>query len=1174
MSVSSLIALSLGGGPAALGNLPGLAFEAAILSAYAASPRGLCVILVDNFELTRTEQTLRALDPALPLRTFADYETLPYDSITPHQDIISSRLQFLATIAEEPRPLIITTLPAVMQRLPPRSFIGRHSLVLSTGDRRDLTALRRRLSSQGYALVSKVYEHGEFAVRGELIDIYPMGSPDPLRIDFLEDTVESIHVFDVQTQRSVRQLEAVSLLPAHEFPFDEDGIAAFRSNYRACFAGVALGDHLVYTSISRHTLPAGIEYYLPLFFGETATFFDYPDPAVQIIITDACRARAAAFEQETAQRAAQLAANPYHPALPPPQVFLSAAELEAAIAGRSHALLSRSPLSLPDPGHPGAANARVQALGSLAAPAGAQEERFAALSETLERIIGGGGRVLLSAISEGRCQTLRDLLPAALTTRYGLVQAPSFAAFLEAEAPLMLTAAPFAEGCLFEEAAAAVITESELYGQPVVRARHRGRRGAVSPDDLIQNLAQLQPGQTVVHIDHGIGRYRGLRILDMDGTRGEYLQIEYAGSGVLYIPITALGRIARYSGTDDPELATLGSDAWSKKKNRAVAKARDVAAELLDLYARRSSGGGRAFSIDERALEEFAAGFSYEETPDQKSAIAATLDDMRSPRPMDRLICGDVGFGKTEVAMRAAFVAACNGVQTALLVPTTILAEQHYQTFRERFAMTAVRVEVLSRFRTRSEQQHLAAELAAGRIDIMIGTHRLLSPSITFHELGLVIIDEEHRFGVRQKEKLRQLRANVDLLTLTATPIPRTLNMSLEGMRSLSIIATPPQNRVAIRTFVTEHSDPVCREAILRELRRGGQVYYLHNDVSTIGRRLEQLQKLVPEARIEIGHGQMAERDLQRVMRDFTHQRFTVLLCSTIIENGLDVPTANTIIIDRADLLGLAQLHQIRGRVGRSHHQAYAYFFTPPRNLLTRDARLRLEALAQHEELGVGFTLATHDLEIRGAGELLGEDQSGQIEQVGFALYMQMLNAAIRALRSGREPSLSELTQRDCEIDLHLPALLPDGYIADVSTRLALYKRLASCTTEEELGELRAELVDRFGTLPPPAVNLLAVTGLRQLATQLGISRISGNGEGGVIEFAPEHRIDPDYIVSLITTCRHGEYLPGPRDGQLRYRLRESPEHSRIALMQTLLRAFAAHQSAAGEAGGGRRAGL
>ncbi len=848
-----------------------------------------------------------------------------------------------------------------------------------------------------------------------------------------------------------------------------------------------------------------------------------------------------------------------HPPLDPYKIFLSPNELKEHIKGFNNISLFRNSLTDEEVQKRGCGNAPFAKLPDIAL--NHQEKQPSLKFENFVReFTKKGGRVLMTAISEGRRQALRDLLPKSLIDITGIKAASSFNDFLEAQDKLMLTTAPFTGGFITDAGRLCFITESELFGLNQSSRRRKAVRSSLSEDSLIRNLAQLKEGQPVVHIDHGIGLYRGLRTLEMGGVKGEYLAIEYQNGDMLNIPVTALSRIARYSGSENPQLSRLGNDSWDKRKRKAAEKVRDVAASLLDLYARRAAARGRAFPLDEHAMEEFASGFGYEETPDQAQAIAATINDLAKERPMDRLVCGDVGFGKTEVALRAAFQVASSGAQVAVLVPTTILAEQHYQNFKDRFAGTPIIVEELSRFKTATEQKESIKKLELGQIDIIIGTHKLLSKSIKFKDLGLIIIDEEHRFGVKQKEKLKELRAQVDLLTLTATPIPRTLNMAMEGMRELSIIATAPEHRLAVKTFVTEHSDQTVREAVMRELRRGGQVYYLHNDISTIEQTKEQLSKLVPEAQICIGHGQMNEKDLQKVMRDFYNQRFNLLLCTTIVENGLDVPSANTIIIDRADLLGLAQLHQIRGRVGRSHHQAYAYLFTPNEKLMSRDAKLRLNALSSLEELGAGFILATHDLEIRGAGELLGEEQSGQIQSVGFALYSEMLEQAVKALQDGREPSLADLTQNECDIDMHIPALLPDDYVADVNTRLSLYKRLSGCKTPEQFEDFKVELIDRFGFLPKSAENLFEISELKQIATALGITRIVGSEAGGLIELGEKHKLDPQYIIRLITSCRNNEYrMSGQR--ALRYNLPESEARPRLKLLRQLLLALRAHST-------------
>lgn len=1144
-----------------VGNLPGLALPLAVQSLCARHDGIKLLICADNSDMRRLFTELKSLECSDELKLFPDYETLPYDNLYPHQDIISARLELLSVLPYLKRAVVITTINALMMRLCPVEYLRSHSFMLKKGDIRDIQKLRHSLVSQGYLQVDQVLSHGEFAVRGSILDIFPMGSPDAFRIDFFDEEVDSIRTFDVETQRSSTVIDEIRLLPAHEFPLDQEGIAVFRSNYRNTFVQSNLSNHTIYQAISRGAVPAGIEYYLPLFFGHCATLFDYLPEDTLVIQAGDCLQAAASLDVDIHQRAAALRGNIDHPPLDAYTIFQSPAELTANLQKRPGIGLNARSFTAEELQKPGVHNAPLQMVPEIAfdhkRPDSA-ENFTARLSELLRQ----GWRILLCAVSEGRRHALREVIPAALTAEFGIQAASSVQAFLQDSAPLMLTISPAQQGMLLPADKLAFITETEIFGFQVIKQRQRSRRQAVSQDAVIKNLMELTEGQVVVHIDHGIGLYRGLKVMTIGGIRGEYLAIEYQNGDMLNIPITALNKVARYSGAENPPLSKLGSDAWGRRKHKAAQKVRDVAAELLDLYARRASRTGRRFNINESALEAFASGFGYEETPDQAAAIAATLQDMQQGRPMDRLVCGDVGFGKTEVALRAAFVAADNGRQTAVLVPTTILAEQHYQNFKERFAGTPISVEMLSRFKSVKEQNAVIREIERGTIDIVIGTHKLLSRQIKFKDLGLVIVDEEHRFGVRQKERLKELCAEVDLLTLTATPIPRTLNMAIEGMRDLSIIATAPEHRLAVKTFIHENNDALVREAIMRELRRGGQVYYLHNDVSTINQTAEHLAALVPEAKIDIGHGQMNERELQRVMRDFYRQRFNLLLCSTIIENGLDIPSANTIIIDRADLLGLAQLHQLRGRVGRSHHQAYAYLFIPPEPLISRDAKRRLDALASLGELGAGFVLATHDLEIRGAGELLGEEQSGQIESVGFSLYMEMLSQAVKALKEGREPSLSEITLNECDIDLHLPALFPDDYIADISTRLSLYKRLAACENPESFEDLKVELIDRFGSLPEASENLFALTRLKLLAGRLGIRRIAGDGSGGFIEFGSDHKVDPGYLVKLISTCRHKEYsMSGPNT--LRYRLPETAAMPRLKLMRQLLAALSAHSSLA-----------
>ena len=1141
--------------------------------------RPLVVLCADSLDAQRLGFELKHLCPQEQILIFPDYETLPYDMLSPHQDIISSRLDFLSRAPHVHSGLMITSLNAMMHRLSPIDYIQRNSFILKKGDVCDIQELHHTFVEHGYLQVEQVLAHGEFAQRGSLLDIFPMGSAGPLRIDFFDNEVDSIAYFDVQTQRSSQKVDAVKLLPAHEFPLDKESIASFRSNYRDAFPHAHLPHHTIYQAISKGAIPAGIEYYLPLFFAKSNTFFDYIDPHSAIVLVGDWDEGLKAYAEELAQRYELFRGNPDHPPLAVEQIFLTSAEVNAALQQHERITLLSRPLRDAEVEQRQHYNAPIMPVPTIAFNHHEAHHAQALIAFVEDFCLKQGGRILMSALSEGRRQNLRELLPASLTNKVGLQAAHSLNDFLEQDYPLMLTISPFDQGLILNpkiqsakskalglpinelKYPLAFLTETELLGFKVVRQRRSNRtQQQLDQDTIIKNLAQLQEGQVVVHIDHGIGRYRGLKTQVINGITGEYLTIEYLNGDMLSIPITALNKVARYSGEENPQLSRLGNDSWNKKKQKAAQKVRDVAAELLDIYAQRELRQGFAFKIDPHALDEFVSHFPYEETDDQQRAINDTLADMQKPTAMDRLICGDVGFGKTEVALRAAFVAATNGKQVIVLAPTTILVEQHYQNFKERFAHTAINIDMLSRFRSKKEQTETLAKLASGELDIIIGTHRLLSTQLKCHDLGLLIIDEEHRFGVRQKEALKTLRSEVDLLTLTATPIPRTLNMAMEGMRELSIIATPPEHRLAVKTFIQENNDQMCREAIMRELRRGGQVYYLHNDVATMHLKMEHLCKLVPEAKIEIAHGQMDERQLQQIMQDFYHQRFNVLLCSTIIENGLDIPSANTIIIDRSDLLGLAQLHQIRGRVGRSHHQAYAYFFTPPKNSLSATSLRRLEAIASIDELGAGFVLASHDLEIRGAGELLGEDQSGQIESIGFSLYMDMLNAAIKALKEGHEPSLHELTLNECDIDMHLSALFPDSYIADINTRLSLYKRLASCVTPDNFQDLKIELIDRFGFLPKESENLFTISLLKREASNLGITKIRGDEKGATLEFSPNHKVDSRYLVSLVQKSKHNEYVI-PRPNALRYNLPESEKNSRLKLLAMVLRALSAHSA-------------
>ncbi|MBV7403475.1 transcription-repair coupling factor [Enterobacter sp. ENT03] len=1046
----------------------------------------------------------------------ADWETLPYDSFSPHQEIISSRLSTLYQLPAMQRGVLIMPVNTLMQRVCPHSFLHGHALVMQKGQRLSRDALRVQLDNAGYRHVDQVMAHGEYATRGALLDLYPMGSEQPYRIDFFDDEIDSLRLFDADTQRTLEEVEAINLLPAHEFPTDKAAIELFRSQWRDNFEVKRDAEH-IYQQVSKGTLPTGIEYWQPLFFSEPLpALFSYFPANTLIVNTGDLETSAERFQNDTQARYENRGVDPMRPLLPPSRLWLRTDELFGELKSWPRIQLKTDKLANK------AANTNLgyQTLPDLAVQA-QQKAPLEALRKFIESF---SGPVVFSVESEGRREALGELLAR-------IKIAPKRIQRLDDATGngryLIIGAAE--RGFVDTLRHRALICESDLLGERVSRRRQDNRR-TINPDTLIRNLAELHPGQPVVHLEHGVGRYAGMTTLEAGGIKGEYLMLTYLGDAKLYVPVSSLHLISRYAGgaEENAPLHKLGSDAWSRARQKAAEKVRDVAAELLDIYAQRAAKSGFAFKHDREQYQLFCEGFPFETTPDQAQAINAVLSDMCQPLAMDRLVCGDVGFGKTEVAMRAAFLAVENHKQVAVLVPTTLLAQQHYDNFRDRFANWPVRIEMLSRFRSAKEQAQILEQAAEGKIDILVGTHKLLQSDVKMRDLGLLIVDEEHRFGVRHKERIKAMRADVDILTLTATPIPRTLNMAMSGMRDLSIIATPPARRLAVKTFVREYDELVVREAMLREILRGGQVYYLYNDVENIQKAAQRLAELVPEARIAIGHGQMRERELERVMNDFHHQRFNVLVCTTIIETGIDIPTANTIIIERADHFGLAQLHQLRGRVGRSHHQAYAWLLTPHPKAMTSDAKKRLEAIASLEDLGAGFALATHDLEIRGAGELLGEDQSGQMETIGFSLYMEMLENAVDALKAGREPSLEDLTSQQTEVELRMPALIPDDYIPDVNTRLSFYKRIASAKSENELDEIKVELIDRFGLLPDPARTLLEVALLRQQAQRLGIRKLEGNDKGGTIEFAEKNHVDPVWLIGLLQKQPQHFRLDGP----------------------------------------------
>jgi transcription-repair coupling factor (superfamily II helicase) len=1102
----------------------------------------LLVVTDDVASAHRLELEIRFYlgDTELPILHFPDWETLPYDSFSPHQDIVSERLQTLHQLPDFKRGILLVPIATLMQRIAPRAFLDGNHLELKIGDQFDIEQWRLKLEKSGYRNVAQVIEHGEFAVRGAIIDLFPMGSRHPYRIDLFDDEIDTLRTFDPETQRSIDSIDQIQLLPAREFPVNDDSITLFRKQFRQYFDGDPQRS-LIYREVSAGNMPGGIEFYLPLFFEQTARLTDYlPDNTLLVQLNDTFNA-AELFWQEIQIRYRQHSVDPERPLLPPINVFVPVEELFSQFKQWQRLQCQNFELD----GSAGNSNYATVMPPSL--PLNSKQDRpCEALHQFIDKF---SGRILIAAESAGRRETLLDLL------RKNQLQpkvVDNWDAFINENAPLCITVAPLEQGLLLQVENIAVVAETQLFGQQVMQRRRRSRKKRDS-DAIIRNLAELTIGDAVVHEDHGVGRYLGLQTLDVGDVATEYVTLEYAKGDKLYVPVASLDLISRYSGSA-PELAPLhqlGTTQWEKARRRAAEKVRDVAAELLDIYAKRAANKKPPMQSPDEQYEAFSAAFPFETTPDQQDAIDAVIADMQSETPMDRLVCGDVGFGKTEVAMRAAFLAVQSGKQVLVLVPTTLLAQQHYENFKDRFADWPMRVEVLSRFRSKKQLDDVKSAISEGTADIVIGTHKLLQQDIDPKRLGLFILDEEHRFGVTQKEQLKKYRAQIDVLTLTATPIPRTLNMSISGIRDLSIIATAPARRLAIKTFVLQWNADKIREGMLREIKRGGQVYFLHNKVEDIDRVARELETLMPEARIAVAHGQMRERELEQVMLDFYHQRFNVLVCTTIIETGIDVPTANTIFIDRADKLGLAQLYQIRGRVGRSHHRAYAYLITPPQQAMTADAIKRLEAIESIEDLGAGFTLATHDMEIRGAGELLGDEQSGQMQEIGFTLYNELLERAVNALKSGKTPDLDNMARHTVEIDLHVPALIPSDYLPDVHTRLVLYKRIAAAADKEALRELQVEMIDRFGLLPEPVQTLFAVHELRLKAKTIGIRKIDVYDQGGRLLFDKEPQVEPMTIIQLIQKQPSRFKLDG--QDKLRFTDNMPDAESRIMVIDTLL---------------------
>ena len=1065
--------------------------------------RLLVIVTPDQQTALRLEHELAFfLDNQLPILHFPDWETLPYDVFSPLPEIISERLKTLALLPETRRGALIVSVATLMHRLAPREHVLAHSFSIEVGGSLNLELSRLKLEAVGYQCVSQVYQHAEFAVRGSILDLFPMGSKQPYRIELFDDEVESIRSFDPDTQMSQQKIRKVELFPAREFPFTDDAIKYFRKAFREQFPESSPKNPL-YLDVSKQIAPAGIEYNLPLFVDRTESLFAYLPKSALFVLPAGFLDSAGRFYADAEERYQQRKYDLERPLLPPDRLFLSSDEIRQHTCAFSRIVLDEQA-------------DQAQAFNFQSLPNVVIDSRQKEPAQALRRFIESfSGKILFVAETAGHREGLIDKLK---SYRLLVKQIHSWPEFLENEHSPCILVAPLDQGLLLENPSLAIITESQLSGEKVQQRRRRRKSAARELENIFNNLNELTIGSPVVHHEHGVGRYLGLQTLTVGGFEAEYLLLEYANNDKLYVPVSSLHLIGRYSGisAENAPLHRLGTDQWGKAKKKAMERARDVAAELLDIHAKRAARQGFAFNIDNTDYAAFAAAFPFEETPDQQSAIEAIISDMLSPQPMDRVVCGDVGFGKTEVAMRAAFIAVQSGKQVAVLVPTTLLAQQHYQNFRDRFADWPVRVEVMSRFVSPKQQKAISDDLVAGTVDVVIGTHKLLSREMKYQSLGLVIIDEEHRFGVTQKEHFKKLRYELDLLTLTATPIPRTLNMAMAGLRDISIIATPPPNRHAIKTFISEWIDSQIQEACQREIKRGGQVFFLHNDVKTMDKMALELEALLPDARIQIAHGQMAERDLEQIMLDFYHQRFNLLISTTIIESGIDIPSANTIIINRADKLGLAQLHQLRGRVGRSHHRAYAYCIIPPKGVMSKDAIKRLEAFETSGELGAGFMLSSHDMEIRGAGELLGDEQSGQIQEIGFTMYTELLERAVTALKSGRQPELDTPLDYGPEVDLQTAALIPEDYLPDIHARLVLYKRISSAETEDDLLKLKVEMIDRFGLLPDQVKALFSITELKQQAAHLGIKKIEAAATGGRIVFTATPQIDAGELINMI----------------------------------------------------------
>ncbi len=1144
----------------------GLALATLAVQLKASQPgKPLVIITANAFDAQRLLEEIPYFAPGLSVHLLPDWETLPYDQFSPHPDLISERLTTLYQISQNACDVIIVPLSTALIRLSPKAYLSANTFMLKKGQTLDTEALRLQCAEAGYHHVTQVISHGEFSVRGGLVDLFPMGSALPYRIDLFDNEIETIRTFDVDTQRSLYPVPEIRLLPAREFPLDEAGVTLFRGQFREAFEGDPQRAK-IYKDVSKGVASGGIEWYLPLFFEQTATFLDYLPADCLLCLHGDLDHSAQQFWREAQSRYRTLAHDAERPLLVPEKLLIKTEDFFSATHQFTRLLLT--------------ANSKSTGLPALDIERRAEQP----LHKLQDYIADFSGRILIAAESLGRRETISQLF-----AEHGLKPAliETWAEFVNAKEKIMLGVAPLHHGFsapfMVRQAhherkldlkqkqsdparpepvegqnannAFAIITEAELYAATVRQQRRREKEKARSTEGMLKDLSELRMDDPMVHEQHGVGRYKGLVNLDFGEGETELLLLEYFGNDKLYVPVSQLFLISRYSGgpPESAPLHRLGSGHWEKAKKKALKQIRDTAAELLNLYAQRAARKGHAFTLSLHDYESFCEGFPFEETPDQLEAIENVIKDMQSGRPMDRLVCGDVGFGKTEVALRAAFVAVMGGRQVAVLVPTTLLAEQHFNNFKDRFAEWPIKIAEISRFRTAKEQKEALAGLEAGKIDIIIGTHRLIQKDVKFKNLGLVVLDEEHRFGVRQKEQLKALRAEVDILTLTATPIPRTLSMAMEGLREFSIITTPPQKRLSIKTFHTDYSEGIIREAAMREFKRGGQVYFLHNEVDTIHSMREKLERMLPDARIAVAHGQLRERELEHVMRDFYNQRYNLLLCTTIIETGIDVPTANTIILNKADMFGLAQMHQLRGRVGRSHHQAYAYLLTDPDRKITVQAQKRLDAIQLMEDLGAGFHLAMHDLEIRGAGELLGDSQSGEMQEIGFHLYSDMLNHAVKQLKAGKEPDLNAPLGVTTEINLHTPALLPTKYCPDVHERLVIYKRLANCVEDDDLDEMQEELIDRFGLLPEQGEALIACHRLRIAAKAIGVIKIDASDAAIQLQFNPKADIDPMKLINLLQRDRRCR-MNGP--DKLRVTVGLAEINHRADFVKTLLKEF------------------